>query len=77
MTRIDQRFSELSHRMNDLTVPGRSGAVAPSIASLLDKVNAAKLRYQPGARQAAFDRRAMAMPAMASNAPRMASMDQR
>ena len=50
MTRIDQRFSELSHRMHDLVVPGRSVAAAPSIASLLDKVNAAKLRYQPGSR---------------------------
>lgn len=50
MTRIDQTFSELSQRMRDMSVPGRSGAAVPSIASLLDKVNAAKLRYQPGAR---------------------------
>ncbi|MEO7468223.1 hypothetical protein [Sphingobium limneticum] len=50
MTRIDKTFSKLSHRMNDLTMPARSGAAVPSIASLLDKVNAAKLRYQPGAR---------------------------
>jgi hypothetical protein len=48
MTRIDKNFSELSQRMNHVSVPGRSDVAAPSIASLLDRVNAAKLRYQPG-----------------------------
>ncbi|HUD92317.1 hypothetical protein [Sphingobium sp.] len=49
MTRIDKAFSALSHRMNDVSMPGRATASPESIASLLDKVNAAKLRYQPGA----------------------------
>lgn len=48
MTRIDKAFSALSHRMNDLATPGQHGATPESIASLLAKVNAAKLRYQPG-----------------------------
>ncbi|ETI62972.1 hypothetical protein C100_15270 [Sphingobium sp. C100] len=49
MTPIDKAFSALSHRINDLSVPGRAAPSPQSIASLLDKVNAAKLRYQPGA----------------------------
>lgn len=49
MTRIDKAFSALSHRMNDIAAPGRSAGSGESIASLLGKVNAAKLRYQPGA----------------------------
>ncbi|MCI4591001.1 hypothetical protein MOK15_12985 [Sphingobium sp. BYY-5] len=47
--RIDRAFSALSHRMHDHSAPGRAAASSESIASLLDKVNAAKLRYQPGA----------------------------
>ncbi|WP_179043791.1 hypothetical protein [Sphingobium lactosutens] len=48
-SQIDRAFSALSHRMNDVAMPGRATASPESIASLLDKVNAAKLRYQPGA----------------------------
>ncbi|WP_420143927.1 hypothetical protein [Sphingobium sp.] len=50
MTRIDKAFSELSARINDMAVPGRSNGASPSIASLIGKVDAAKLRYQPGSR---------------------------
>ncbi len=46
MTRFDKRFAALSHRMSDLSTPGRVGGSPPSIASLLDRVNAAKQRYQ-------------------------------
>ncbi|WIW88287.1 MULTISPECIES: hypothetical protein [unclassified Sphingobium] len=49
-SQIDRAFSALSHRMNDLGAPGRGAASHEPIASLIDKVNAAKLRYQPGAR---------------------------
>ncbi|SER39942.1 hypothetical protein [Sphingobium sp. YR768] len=48
-SQIDRSFAALSHRMNDVAMPGRAAAAPQSIASLLDKVNAAKLRYQPGA----------------------------
>lgn len=48
-SRIDRAFSALSHRMNDVSMPGHAASSSESIASLLDKVNAAKLRYQPGA----------------------------
>ncbi|MFC3440232.1 hypothetical protein ACFOKF_03295 [Sphingobium rhizovicinum] len=47
-SQIDRNFSALSHRMTDMAVPGRGAAAPESIASLIDKVNAAKLRYQPG-----------------------------
>ncbi|WP_196221718.1 hypothetical protein [Sphingobium sp. CAP-1] len=50
MTRIDKSFSAVSNRMSDLAAPGRAAGSRESIASLLDKVNAAKLRYQTGAR---------------------------
>lgn len=50
MTRIDKRFSALSDRMQHLSAPSRPVASSQSVASLLDKVNAAKRRYQPGAR---------------------------
>lgn len=49
MTRIDKAFTTLSHKMGELGASGRSPSQPESIASLLDKVNAAKLRYQPGA----------------------------
>lgn len=50
MTRIDDSFAALSHRMRAMGAPGRAATVHEPIASLIDKVNAAKLRYQPGAR---------------------------
>ena len=50
MTRIDKAFSALSDRMQHLSTPGRRVSSAESIASLIDKVDAAKRRYQPGMR---------------------------
>ncbi len=50
MTRIDTRFAALSQRMTQMAAPDRAAASSKSIASLIDKVNAAKRRYQPGAR---------------------------
>ena len=47
MTAIDRQFAALRHRMGDLSVPGRSPVASPTIASLIDRVNAAKQRYQP------------------------------
>lgn len=49
-SQIDRAFSALSHRMSDVSMPGRASGAPESIANLLDKVNAAKLRYQPGVR---------------------------
>lgn len=50
MTCIDKAFSALSDRMQHLAAPGRAVASSESISSLLAKVDAAKRRYQPGAR---------------------------
>jgi hypothetical protein len=46
MTRFDKSFAALSHRMSDMSAPRRAGGQPPSIASLIDRVNAAKQRYQ-------------------------------
>lgn len=47
MTAIDRQFAALRHRMGDLSAPGHSPVSSPTIASLIDRVNAAKQRYQP------------------------------
>lgn len=46
MTRFDQRFAALSRQMNAMPAPGRAGPASPPIASLIDRVNAAKQRYR-------------------------------
>ena len=48
MDRIDQAFCILSQRMSNLSHPGRAMPAPQSLSSLIDKVNAAKQRYQPG-----------------------------
>ncbi|CAM8653217.1 MULTISPECIES: hypothetical protein [Sphingobium] len=50
MTRIDKAFSALSDQMQHLSAPRPVLAPSESIPSLLAKVDAAKRRYQPGAR---------------------------
>lgn len=47
MTRFDKNFAALSHRMNGLSAPSGTGRGTIPIASLIDRVNAAKTRYQP------------------------------
>lgn len=47
MSRFDQRFAALSRQMQAMPAPGRAGQASPPIASLIDRVNAAKQRYQP------------------------------
>lgn len=47
MTAIDRQFAALRHRMGDLSAPGHSPVASPTIASLIDRVNVAKQRYQP------------------------------
>lgn len=48
MDRIDQAFCTLSQRMSSLSHPGRAMSAPEPLSSLIDKVNAAKQRYQPG-----------------------------
>ncbi len=48
MDRIDHIFCTLSQRMSNLSHPGRAMPAPESLTSLIDKVNAAKRRYQPG-----------------------------
>lgn len=51
MDRIDHAFYALRQRMNDIATPQRVGAAPESLASLIDKVNAAKQMYQSSARR--------------------------
>ena len=46
MSRFDQRFAALSRQMKAMPAPGRVGRESPPITSLIDRVNAAKQRYQ-------------------------------
>jgi hypothetical protein len=46
MTRLDRNFAALAHRMSGLSAPMQAGRSSESIASLIDKVNAAKQRYR-------------------------------
>ncbi len=50
MTRFDQAFAALSDRMSMPAAPRRTGGPAPSLTSLIERVNDAKQRYQPGRR---------------------------
>ncbi|MEC3912500.1 hypothetical protein U5A82_19070 [Sphingobium sp. CR2-8] len=50
MPDMHKAFSALSDRMTHVSAPGARAASSESVASLLAKVNAAKRRYQPGAR---------------------------
>lgn len=51
MDRIDHRFAALSQRMTSLSAPERASPAPMSIASLIDRVNAAKRLYEPGLRR--------------------------
>lgn len=48
MDRIDHIFCALSQRMSNLSHPGHVMPAPEPLSSLIDKVNAAKRRYQPG-----------------------------
>ena len=50
MDPIDRNFAALSLRMSSLTAPERSAAAPQSLASLIDRINAAKRNYEPGLR---------------------------
>lgn len=50
MTRFDQAFAALSDRMSMPAAPRRAVGPAPSLTSLIERVNDAKQRYQPGRR---------------------------
>ncbi|HKY80978.1 MAG TPA: hypothetical protein VJM09_05840 [Sphingobium sp.] len=49
MDRVDHVFAALSRRMGTLSVPERPMPAREPIASLIDRVNAAKRLYEPGA----------------------------
>lgn len=51
MDRIDHAFYALSQRMDAISVPSRTISAQEPLASLIDKVNAAKRLYQPGMRR--------------------------
>ena len=51
MDRIDHLFAALSERMNSLSVPERAAPAPQSVASLIDRVNAAKRGYEMGLRR--------------------------
>ncbi|ANI77997.1 MULTISPECIES: hypothetical protein [Sphingobium] len=52
MDPIDRNFAALSLQMSRLAVPERATtAPPPSLASLIDRVNAAKRHYEPGLRR--------------------------
>lgn len=51
MDRIDHLFAALSERMNNLSIPERAAPAPQSLASLIDRVNAAKRSYEVGLRR--------------------------
>jgi hypothetical protein len=51
MDPIDRNFAALSLRMSRLAAPERAAAAPQSLASLIDRVNAAKRHYEPGLRR--------------------------
>ncbi|AMK24957.1 MULTISPECIES: hypothetical protein [unclassified Sphingobium] len=51
MDRFDHAFTALGQRINGLTLPERATSAPVPLASLIDKVNAAKRFYQPGVRR--------------------------
>lgn len=48
MTRFDQAFAAVSDRMHQPSAPQARSVQASSLSSLIEQVNRAKLRYQPG-----------------------------
>ncbi|MCK0532302.1 hypothetical protein [Sphingobium agri] len=51
MERIDRNFAALSQRMSRLAMPEAVTPAPQSLASLIDRVNAAKRHYEPGLRR--------------------------
>lgn len=51
MDRFDHHFTALSQRMSSLSIPERAAPAPQSLASLIDRVNAAKRHYEPGLRR--------------------------
>ena len=51
MERIDRNFAALSQRMSRLQMPEAANPAPQSLASLIDRVNAAKRGYEPGFRR--------------------------
>lgn len=51
MERIDRNFAALSQRMSRLAMPETANSAPQSLASLIDRVNAAKRHYEPGVRR--------------------------
>lgn len=51
MESIDRNFAALSLRMSRLPTPERAAPAQQSLASLIDRVNAAKRHYEAGLRR--------------------------
>ncbi|EPR18736.1 hypothetical protein M527_11250 [Sphingobium indicum IP26] len=51
MDRFDHAFTALGQRINGLTPPERPASAPVPLASLIDRVNAAKRLYQQGVRR--------------------------
>ena len=51
MERIDRNFASLSQRINRLAMPELAAPAPQSLASLIDRVNAAKRHYESGVRR--------------------------
>lgn len=51
MESIDRNFAALSLRMSRLPMPESAPSVPQSLASLIDRVNAAKRHYEPDLRR--------------------------
>lgn len=51
MDRFDHAFATLGQRIASLSPPERAAPAPVALASLIDKVNAAKRLYQPGVRR--------------------------
>ena len=78
MDRFDHAFTALGQRINSLSLPERTASAPVPLASLIERVNAAKRLYQPGVRpQTCLVRSATTIPAIASSAPAPASAVQR
>ncbi|WP_176592389.1 hypothetical protein [Sphingobium sp. EM0848] len=51
MDRFDHAFTALGQRISGLSMPERSVSAPVPLASLIDRVNAAKRLYRPGVRR--------------------------
>ncbi|UZW54441.1 hypothetical protein NUH86_13115 [Sphingobium sp. JS3065] len=51
MDRFDHAFTALGQRINGLTLPERAASAPVPLASLIDRVNAAKRLYRSDARR--------------------------